>query len=393
MTVSPRPANTASTDAAVALTGLHTTFAEIDLDALGRNYDRIKEQIGADRQIIVPVKANGYGHGATAVARYLAERGAYAVQTACVREAVEIRQSGNPVKIIAYPVNLQDELRTLLQNDIVPTVVDYESAQRVSGLASRITPLYVKVDAGLQRLGVRLEEAEDVVLKIAALPNVAVEGLYTHVPFSDMSQAPWAQSRIRAFEELVRALLRRGIDLRVTQARASAHLLARMSDSLTAVCAGHLLYGLNPLSGDGAPDLPGSPVLRAVRTRLIQARPTARTEAGSVSSPYGGDFHNVKITGVLPVGKVNGIRPPVRGAGACVLVAGRPAPIISVTLEYAVIDLTGHPDVRTGELVTILGEDNGTMLRLEDVAKHTGCSSLELCIGLRNIKLRYCSGQ
>jgi alanine racemase len=366
-----------------------TTWAEIGLDALGRNYDFIRERAGAGRHIIVPVKANGYGHGATAVAQYLADRGAYAVQTACVREAVEIRQSGNTVKLIAYPTNLRDELHLLLQHGIVPTVTDFQAAQFVSDTTANVTSLYVKVDAGLQRLGVPLQEAEDVILKIAALPKVTVEGLYTHVPFSDMSDAPWAESRIRAFEELVDALKRRGLDLQVTQARASAHLIASMNDTLTAVCAGHLLYGLSPLSGEGTPHVPVSPVLRAVRTRVIQVRPVVRTQAEALSNPYGGNFKNVECTGVLPVGKVNGMRRPVPGAGACVLVAGRPAPILSVTLEYTVIDLTGHRDVFAGDMVTILGVDSGATLHLADVAAHAGCSPLDICIGFHDMPFHY----
>lgn len=372
-------------------------WAEIDLDALARNYDRLKGLVGVDRQIIVPVKANGYGHGATAVAACLARRGAYAVQTASVREAVAIRQSGNRIKIIAYPVNLADDVRTLLQNDIMPTVVNLAGARIVSAAASRPTGICVKVDSGLQRLGVPLEQAEDVVMAIASLSNVTVEGLYTHVPFADMRYADWAESRVRAFEALAQTLLQRGLPLRVTQARASAHVLANIGDNLTAVCAGHFLYGLRSFPSGHSINSPSEPVLRAVRARLIQVRPIVRSSIGADSDPdsdpYGSNFQGVERTGVLAVGRANGIPRPLPDKAAHVLVAGRPARIISVTLEYTVIDLSGHPDVSPGDAATILGDDGAAVLNIEGAARYGGCSPLDFSIGLRDLAFQYLGGE
>lgn len=368
-------------------------WAEIDLDALARNYDRLKGLVGADRQIIVPVKANGYGHGATAVAQCLAGRGAYAVETASLTEALAIRESGNPVRIVAYPGNLAADVRTLLRNDITPTVVDLLGAQIVSRAALRSTAIHVKVDAGLGRLGLPLDLAEDIIMKMSALPNVTIEGLYTHVPFSDMGHAVWAESRVRAFEALVQRLLRRGLKLHVTQARASSHVVANIGDSLTAVCAGHFLYGLRPFSSHETIDFPAESVLRAIRARLIQVRSTASDETRRDGNPYGGNYQGVGRTGVLQIGRANGIRRPIRDEVAHALVAGRFARIISVSLEYTVIDLTGHPDVSPGDVATLLGEDSGAALHLERVAKHEEGSPLDFCIGLRDLEFRYRGGK
>lgn len=368
-------------------------WMEIDLDALARNYDRLKGLVGADRQIIVPVKANGYGQGATTVAACLARRGAYAVQTASVREAVAIRQSGNPVKIIAYPVNLAEDVHVLLQNDIVPTVVDIAGARMVSAAASRPTAICVKVDAGLQRLGVPLDQAADIVMTMAGLPNVTVEGLYTHVPFADMRHAGWAENRIRAFEALAQRLLQRGLALRITQARASAHVLANISDGLTAVCAGHFLYGFRSFPADNSISCPSEPVLRAIRTRLIQVRAISGNSKAADGNPYGSNFQGVERAGVLPVGRAHGIPRPPPVEPAHVLVAGRLSRIISVTLEYTVIDLSNHPDVSSGDIATIVGDDGEAVLRIEDAAKYGGCSPLDFSIGLRDLAFRYRGGE
>jgi alanine racemase len=366
-----------------------SAWAEIDLDALARNYEHLKMLVGADRQIIVPVKANGYGHGATAVAACLAKRGAYAVQTASVREAVAIRQSGNLVKIIAYPVNLAEDVHVLLQHNIVPTVVDLASARVVSEVASRPTSICVKIDAGLQRLGVPLAQAENAVMAMAALPNVSVEGLYTHVPFADMGHAAWAEDRIRAFEALVGRLARRGLALRVTQARASAHVLAKIDDGLTAVCAGHFLYGLHSFSADSGIAPQSAPVLRAIRARLIQVRSIDPGQIRTHGDPYGSNFEGVVRTGVLAIGRANGMPRSRSDIDAHVLISGRLARVISVTLEYTVVDLSGHPDALPGDVATIVGADGGASVKIQDAAIAQGSSPLDFSIGLRELVLRY----
>lgn len=370
---------------------LFSAWAEIDLDALARNYERLKSLVGADRQIIVPVKANGYGHGATAVAACLAKRGAYAVQTASVREAVAIRQSGNPVKIIAYPVNLAEDLHALLQHDIVPTVVDVAGARMISATATaaRPTSICVKVDAGLQRLGVPLAQAEDAVMAMAALPNVTIEGLYTHVPFADMGHADWAEGRIRAFEALVRRLAQRGLAMHMTQARASAHVLANIDDSLTAVCAGHFLYGLHSFAADSGIAPQSAPTLRALRARLIQVRLIDPGPVRAEGDPYGSNFQGVARTGVLAIGRANGMPRSRPDIDSHVLIAGRLARVISVTLEYTVVDLSGHPDVSPGDTATIVGEDGGVTLSIEDAVRAGRLSPLDFSIGLRDLAFRY----
>jgi alanine racemase len=367
-------------------------WVEISLDALEKNYHRLVDAVGHDRRIIVPVKANGYGHGAVAIADAATKRGAYAVQTASIAEAVAIRESGNAIRIIAYPTNLRDNLSLLLRHDIVPSIVDVSDAKFISDFATRPVSVYLKVDSGLQRLGLPLSEAEVAASKIAVLPNVTIEGIYTHVPFKDLKHAAWAESRIRAFEEFTDNLSRSGIVPPITQARASSHLFAKISDNLTAVCAGHFLYGLSPFNMDQHVEDPTSPVMHAIKARLIQVRPISDNVSQTDEGPYGANLAGVVRTGILPIGKANGLRQPVRGVMATALVAGRPAPILSITLEYTVIDLSGHPKTAVGDIVTLLGNDGEAQLELDEVAKHQNCSPLDFCIGIRGLPVLYNEG-
>ncbi|CAG4894503.1 Alanine racemase [Paraburkholderia gardini] len=177
--------------------------------------------------------------------------------------------------------------------------------------------------------------------------------------------------------------------MRVTQARASAHVLANIDDSLTAVCAGHFLYGLRSFSADNGITPQSAPVLRAIRARLIQVRPIDPGSIRADNDPYGSNFEGVARTGVLAIGRTNGMPRSRPDIDAHVLIAGRLARIISVTLEYTVVDLSGHPDVSPGDMATIVGEDGGANLSIQDAVRAQGSSPLDFSIGLRDLDFRY----
>ena len=105
------------------------------------------------------------------------------------------------------------------------------------------------------------------------------------------------------------------------------------------------------------------------------------------------NFEGVTRTGVLSVGRANGILRPLHDKGAYVLVAGRPSRVISVTLEYTVVDLSGHPDASSGDTATILGDDGEAVLTIDDATRAAGCSPLDFSIGLRDMALIYRGGE
>ncbi len=355
---------------------VHPAWAEIDLERLERNHHELLRRIGPDTKLIASIKAGAYGHGAVPVAKALVERGIYGLATGSFKEAVALREAGIDTNIVMLATYLPGAIGELLRYDLIPTVHNMELASAVSRAASETAPIYIKVDAGLGRIGVPLVEAADFVRRAAELPHVRVEGVYTHLPFFDEAGREWARERLLVFDGLIEELSRSGVEIPITQARASAHLVTGLEDKCNAVCVGHALYGLAPV----APELWDAdafkPVMKSIETRLIHV---VRQRAGSAIS-LGGHYAltQAKVIGVVPLGLSSGARNAVEGRQAFVLIRGRRVPVLGVSLEQMVLDLDEIGGAELGEEVALLGEDGDERIAIDELAEWYGLSPLEV---------------
>ena len=346
---------------------LHPTWIEVDLAAIKHNYREIRRRVGPEPKVIASLKANAYGHGIVEFARILSDLDIYSVATGSFQDALAIRQAGLDVKIQMFAGHLPQAIPELLRYDLMPTVYNFYTARAVSAAATRPVPIYIKVDAGLSRLGVPIEEAEAFVQQVAALPNVVVEGLYTHLPYNNASGLAWAQPRLKQFDALVDALAQSGIEIPVTQSIASAGIVCGLESRCSAVCTGHLLYGGLSRVPPSLADLSAfRPVLTAIKSRLIHIEHHAEEKAigmgGSQILKAG------STTGVIPVGAYDGYRKPAAGKRAVVLMRGRRMPVINITLEYTVLDLTDLEAPEIGQEVVLVGQSGGERIPLEELA-------------------------
>jgi alanine racemase len=347
----------------------------IDLGALEHNCREVARRVGTGVKVIASIKADAYGHGAVICARRLAQAGAYALATGDVAEAVAMRDAGIRTPILVFGSFLPQDVPYLLARDLIPTVYNLETAEAVSRAARAPSPIYVKVDCGLGRLGVSLDDAAIFVRRIAAMPHLQVSGLYTHIPFFDATSRARTEARLPAFEALADSLARGGIGPLVTQALASSAVLTGLKDRCNAVCVGHILYGLSSMAPGQADMSSFRPVLREIGSRLIHVahHPAGRDVA--IGGHYG--IANAMVTGVLPVGAQHGMRGAAPGRTAEVLIRGQRAKVMSVTLEHTTLNLTGIDSPRVGEEVLVLGGDGPARITLEDVAAWQGRPPLE----------------
>ena len=347
-------------------------WSEVDLGALAANVRELRRRLRPGVGLIGSIKANAYGHGAVPVACVLAAEGVDVLATGSFEEAVAVREAGVRTPILLFAGPLPEAMPDVLRHGFVPTVCDLETARAVSASARRAAPVWVKVDAGLGRIGVPLGDAPPFVRAVAALPNVSVDGLYTHLPFVDEAGREWAESGVRAFAALVDELAGAGIRPRTTQALSSAGILAGLEDPCGAVCPGHALYGLPAASPDVADASAFRPVLRAVKTRLIQvtrhSAPRRAGIGGAAELPAGA------ATGIVPFGRTDGYRGAQDGARAAVLVRGRRVPVRGVSLEHTTLDLTGV-DAAGGDEVVVLGEQAGDTIPAAEIAGWQGASA------------------
>src|SRR5258706_8570454 len=181
-------------------------WAEIDLEAITHNVALIRSNAGRPVKLLMPVKANAYGHGVVEVSRHLQRLGVDGLATANVDDAVAARRAGVTLPILLYGAQLPTGNSFLIEHDLTPSVYDHLGLRAVAAAGSSSKPIriHVKVDAGMGRLGVRIDECSAFVAEVLATPGVHLEGLYTHIPFSDAAGEAWSRLRLQAFTDVLR---------------------------------------------------------------------------------------------------------------------------------------------------------------------------------------------
>ncbi len=349
----------------------------VDLGALRDNFIEIRRRVGAERKIIAVLKANAYGHGAVEVARRLSGLGVHSLATGSFSDAVSVRRAGVTIPILFLGSSPLDTIPELLSHDLIPSVDTVEVARAVSEAAGNgVSSIFVKVDGGFGRFGVPLGGASVFIRHVADLPGIVIEGIYTHLPFSDTRGRDWSRLRVAAFEELVAGLAADGWRIPVTQAVASPGVVCGFTDSCNAVACGALLHGLAPVA-PGIGDMSGiRPLVRSIGTRLLHV--TRRPDGRNRETDAEYLRHGVRATGTVSLGMSTGYRTSVPGRTAFMLLRGRRVPVLRVCLENTVLDLSAIDDPSPGEEVLALGRDGDEEITLEEMAEWGAVSPLSL---------------
>jgi alanine racemase len=367
-------------------------WAEIDLDAITHNLGRLRERAARPVKVIAPVKANAYGHGVTAVGLHLEGLGVDGLATANLDDALAMRAAGVGIPILMYGSQLPDGTGVLLENRLTPTVYSSAGVEALAKLAERAArpvDVHVKVDCGLGRLGLRPERAPALVREVLSFPELRLEGIYTHIPFDEAAGAAWSRRALTVFAGLVHDIeAEHGIRIDYAQASASSVLSEGFPDALNTIAPGHLMYGLSPIGGERAETLGFRKALRGLRAQLIHV---GHREVGDDLLGTGpGGATEARTTGVILLGMDNGYRAARGDIPARMLVHGHLCRVLAVSAEYAVIDVTDVPGAAVGDTVTVIGEDGGTSIAVEDVAEQLGAPSAAYwMVGLRNVPYRY----
>ena len=342
------------------------TTLEIDLGAAAGNVRAVRRMVGAGRKIYAVVKADGYGHGAAEMGATFLEAGADALGVADLGEGLRLRQRGVTAPILVYPNALPEAAPEALAHGLTPALVDLESAEAYSRAATGPCDVFVKVDVGLERLGVPAEQAVKLITAMLELPHLRLGGLcgHPHVPGGD--DTAYAEWRLGRFTAVIDELEARGVRVPIRLLAASPFVLRFPQTYLNAVDPGRMLYGIAYASEKPPAEL--RPTLRALTSRVITVKELTPRERFAELAPF--PVTAPLRLGVIPMGSADGLL--WLNAGH-VLVRGRPAPIITgPNLEHTRIDLTGVPDARVGDEAVIIGRQGPAEITLAEVAKRHG---------------------
>jgi alanine racemase len=342
-----------------------TTF-EIDLDAAAGNLRAVRRLVGPERKVFAVVKADGYGFGAAEMGAVFARNGADYLAVADLSEGVRLRQRGITAPVLVYPNSLPAAAAETLAHRLVPTLVDVESARAYSQAATGPCEIFVKIDVGLERLGVPAEQAVKTILAMLELPRLRLDGLCAH-PHAEVGGDPaYADWQLGRFTGVVDELEARGVRVPVRLLAASPFLLRFPHTYLNAVDPGRMLYGIT-FPGE-TPPVPLRSAFRALSTRVIALKELAPRERFAELAPF--PVTAPLRLGVVPMGSADGLRWLHADR---VLVRGRAAPIIgSPSLEHTRIDLTSVPDAAVGDEVVIIGRQGDLEITPAEVATRHG---------------------
>ena len=367
-----------------------STRVKIDLDAIARNFDAIREKAGV--KVMAVVKADAYGHGAIQVARLLQDKCAF-FGVSSMLEAMELRKAGltTPILILGHtPVNAYP---TAIREGIRPTIFHYEDARDLSLAAQEAgmqAPFHFAVDTGMSRLGFQVtEEAADLCAKIARLPGLVPEGLFSHFATADCADLSKARQQAELFDRFDGMLRSRGVSVAIRHLDNSAGLM-NFPNHYEMVRSGIVTYGMYP-SEEVAPELLKlEPALQFLsRVTHVKTLPAGREIS------YGGTFVTTREIRVatVPVGYADGYRRSLSGKFH-VLIHGKKAPILGrICMDQMMVDVTDIPETEVSDRVTLVGRDGDEVITMEEIAAAADSFNYEFVCGIsRRVPRIYVSG-
>ncbi|KGO14350.1 alanine racemase [Clostridium botulinum] len=357
---------------------LRAVWAEIDLDNLQHNLKQIKKICG-NKEIIGVIKANAYGHGAMEIAPTLLENGVSRLAVAVLSEAMELRMSGvkKPIMILGYtPWALGD---MLLDNDIEQSVYSYNDALELSKIAvlkRKILKIHIVVDTGMGRIGfLPTKESVEDVYKISKLPNIEIEGVFSHFSSADELDKDYTLYQMNKYNEFINKLEEKNIQVPIKHIANSAAIIDLENTHLDSVRAGIIMYGYYPSNYVLRNNINLKPVM-SLKTSIVHIK---KVSSGEYIS-YGRTFKTKResIIATLPIGYADGYNRLLSNKGK-VIVNGKLAPVIGrVCMDQCMIDVTFIENLKVGDVVTIMGEENGVSYTAEDIASQIGTISYEV---------------
>ncbi len=349
----------------------------IDLEAIRDNFFAVKTLAGHDTRILAVVKADAYGHGVIPVAATLESAGADYLGVFDLEEALHLRQAGCRLPILVMMGIRAEEVPAVLENGLTPALFQQEIAEALSRASvqhHKVTPVHVKVDTGMTRLGVPSPAARSFLQSLTSMKGIRVEGMFSHLATSDQPENPFTEQQIGLFSKILNMARDLGICPEIVHIANSGALLDKKGFSLGMVRPGILLYGSPPSPGR-APDIPLKPAM-CFKSRVIQVQ---SVPAGTPIS-YGCTYRTpARCTiAAIPVGYDDGYSRMLSNKGE-VLIRGKRVPVVGrVTMNLTMLNVSSVEGVAVGDEVVLLGSQGRERITAEEIAEKIGTISYEV---------------
>ena len=330
------------------------TWVEIDLDNVAHNVQQIKKRIGDDVALMACVKGEGYGHGGYEVARIALLNGAERLAVAMLDEGVVLRRKGITEPILILGMSHTEFADEIVEYDLMQAVCNEDIADALSNAAVRQNKearVHLKVDTGMNRIGVRPEQIVELARKVLSLPSLVIEGVFTHFA-STYYEQEFAGKQFERFQEALTNLEEAGIDVPNKHCSNSGAVLNFPHTYLNQVRPGSILT--SPVKAQ-TPEMEMD--LRysfSWKTRVVFLHDMKEGESLGYNLVYTADSDR-KIA-VLPVGWADGLPADLTNRGV-VLIQGKRCPIRGrICMDQTMVDVTELDAVAVGDEVVLLGK-------------------------------------
>lgn len=353
-------------------------FAEIDLDNLAFNLKGIRN-LTKGAEMIGVVKADAYGHGAVDVVPTLLENGVTRLAVAVVSEAAELRNAGIdvPIMILGYtPMIMAGDI---FKYGIEPTVFSYEYVKKLSKLAEKDkvnVKVHIAVDTGMGRIGfLPNEESVQDVYKISKLPNIIIEGLFSHFSTSDERDKEYSNLQLEKYKWFVQELENKGILIKIKHIANSAAIMDLPHTNFQAVRPGIILYGYYPSDEVQKNNLKLKPVM-TLKTNIVHLKTLKKGEYISYGRKFQCERDSVIAT--IPVGYADGYSRQL-GPKAKVIINDTFAPVVGrICMDQCMIDVTDIKGLKVGDEVILMGQSENCKFNADDMAEILGTINYEI---------------
>jgi len=361
--------------------GVRATWAEVNLTRLEHNLAGVKQKV-APAKVMLVVKANAYGHGLAEVSKALAGKTDY-VGVAVLEEGILLRELGVTVPIIVLGGIWGDQILRYLQYDLTLTASSVARLEQIDAVAGQMgikARVHIKIDTGMERIGVHYYSAS--LLQEASLKcrHVEVEGIFSHFANADSHDLTHARLQLERFNEVLRFYERHSLPMPIRHMANSAAILQLPESYLDMVRPGIMLYGVYP-----SPEVPHTikvePAL-AWKSRVVYFKVVKPGHAVSYGSTWQSD-HEVRVV-TVPVGYGDGYFRSMSNR-AQVIIRGKKYPQIgTICMDQLMVNIEWD-SAYNGDEVILLGEEAGERITVEDLAEWAGTIPYEI---LTNINTR-----
>jgi alanine racemase len=349
---------------------MRPVWAEIHLGAAARNMREIRRITQPRTKVMAVVKADGYGHGANAIAETALKNGADCLAAATLNEAVALGSAGMDCPILIFGYTPPEDMAKVAEHGLIQTVYRADHALALSHAAASLNKkakVHLKIDTGMGRIGFLPEEASRrQIMEIAKFPNLELEGIFTHFATADSSDKRYQNRQLDIFLSFVDDLRRDGLEFELRHAANSAAILDCPDAQLDLVRAGLLIYGAYPSHEVNQERISLEPVM-TWKARVAHVK---RVDKG-VSISYGRAFTTGEPAWIatLPLGYADGYSRRLSNRSE-VLIGGKRAPVVgNVCMDQLMADVTRIPDVRCGDEAVLMGRQGAETVSAEELAE------------------------